>query len=307
MYGPAHDLAHGSAYAVELATLDSAVYFAPRGRARLMHLGGVIAQRYLHPDDLLIGFVGDAGAGKSLLIKGMFPGLVLTNDDEGINVRPLPVLRDHEEGRFSTSTYHVDIRFEMAFVQPWQLGEAIRRAVSQGRRVVAEHWDLIQQFVGISANMLVGIGEEVIVTRPTVFGPEPGDIASRVFSSLKYRKMAHSAEDLTSIVLEAMGVQKPRIHGDVRHGFVVEFETKPDVDFRDVEEQVRQYIRNDARISYCDEEHISVGDTVVECSGPRIHVGRAGEIEGFRLASELVRHPLTGLYLLAGLVGASES
>lgn len=283
--------------------MDRAVYFAPRGRVRLLHLGGVVAQHYLHADDLLIGFVGDAGAGKSLLIKGMFPGLVLTNDDEGLNVRPLPVLRDHEEGRFPTSTYHVDIRFEMAFTQPWQLGEAIRGAVRKGRRVVVEHWDLIHSFVGASANVMVGIGEEVIVTRPTVFGPEPRDIASRVFSSLKYRKMAHSAEDLTSIVLGDMGVDRPKIHGDVRHGFVVEFEEKPAVDIREVEERVRQYIRDDVPVSYCDEEHIDVGGLTVECSGPRIHVRRAGEIDSFRLARDLVYDPITGFYLLAGLVG----
>ena len=69
-------------------TLVKAVYYAPRGRQRLMHLGQIVAQRYLDAEALLIGVIGDAGAGKSLIIRGMFPGLVLTNDDDGVNVRP---------------------------------------------------------------------------------------------------------------------------------------------------------------------------------------------------------------------------
>ena len=55
-------------------------------------LGMQIAQQYLSPFDKLIGIIGEAGSGKSMLVKGMFPGLELTNDDEGVNVRPLPIL-----------------------------------------------------------------------------------------------------------------------------------------------------------------------------------------------------------------------
>ena len=66
------------------------VYFAPRGLARMADLGMQIAQQYLSPFDKLIGIIGEAGSGKSMLVKGMFPGLELTNDDEGVNVRPLP-------------------------------------------------------------------------------------------------------------------------------------------------------------------------------------------------------------------------
>ena len=93
-------------------TLVQAVYYAPRGRRRLMHLGMLISQRYLRPEDRLIGIIGDAGAGKSLLARGMFPGLVLTNDDEGVNVRPLPILSDARDGFFANHTYHLDVRFE---------------------------------------------------------------------------------------------------------------------------------------------------------------------------------------------------
>lgn len=53
-------------------------YFAPRGRMRIYNLGIQIAQLYLSPFDKLIGVIGESGSGKSVLIKGMFPGLELT-------------------------------------------------------------------------------------------------------------------------------------------------------------------------------------------------------------------------------------
>ena len=67
-------------------------YFAPRGTKRMYELGMQLGQLYLAPDDKLIGVIGDAGSGKSSLIRGMFPGLELTNDDNGVYVRPLPIL-----------------------------------------------------------------------------------------------------------------------------------------------------------------------------------------------------------------------
>ena len=62
------------------------VFFAPRGNERMIKLGKDIAQQYLNPFDKLIGVVGEAGSGKSMLIKGMFPGLELCNDDNGVNI-----------------------------------------------------------------------------------------------------------------------------------------------------------------------------------------------------------------------------
>ena len=68
-------------------------YYAPRGHNRMYALGQQLAQMYLSPNDKLIGIIGEAGSGKSALIRGMFPGLELTNDDNGVYVRPLPLLR----------------------------------------------------------------------------------------------------------------------------------------------------------------------------------------------------------------------
>ena len=93
-------------------------YYAPRGAHRMQDLGQQIAQIYLNPNDKLIGIVGEAGSGKSALIRGMFPGLELTNDDNGVYVRPLPILeQDKGFAFFSPHTYHLDIRFENGFTQ----------------------------------------------------------------------------------------------------------------------------------------------------------------------------------------------
>jgi hypothetical protein len=222
--------------------LMQAVYFAPRGRRRLIQLGDNISGRYLNPEDRLIGLVGDAGAGKSLLIRGMFPGLELTNDDEGINVRPLPLLNDAEMNDFSSHTYHLDARFEAAFTPLWQLADAVRKAIQAGHRVVVEHFDLLFDHLHINAEVLIGIGEEVIVTRPGIFGPLPKEITQRVFESFPYRRMAHSAEDLTSLVLQKMGIGSPDAHSDVSHGFMLEFKNCPQVDLEAVEREVKRII-----------------------------------------------------------------
>lgn len=283
--------------------LMQAVYFAPRGKKRLLFLGSNLQQRYLSPEDKLIGFLGDAGAGKSLLIRGMFPGLELTNDDNGINVRPLPLLEDAERDHFRFHTYHVDVRFESAFTQPWRLAEAVKKALSNERRVIIEHFDLIYPLLEINAELLIGVGEEVIVTRPTVFGPEPQSIVEIVFKSIKYRRMAHSAEDITSMILEEMGLEKPEVHSDIKHGFVLELPGKPDIDLDLVEERVKKIIEADLPISCCDEDHIRLGETLYPCTGPRIHIKRTSEIKNFRLLKEFRFDPIQKLYTIAGVVG----
>lgn len=285
-------------------SLDRAVYFAPRGRKRLMFLGNLIAQRYLHPEDRLVGLVGDAGAGKSLLIRGMFPGLILTNDDDGINVRPAPLLADAEAGVFRTHTYHLDVRFEAAFTSYGEMAQAVQGALRAHRRVVIEHFEQLFPVLKINAEVLIGIGEEVVVHRPGVFGPDPRRVAEEVFASLKYRKAAHSAEDLTSLVFQELGYAEPEIHSDVRRGFLLEFPHPPrSLNLEAVERRVNELIAADVPICYVDDEHIRVGGALHACSGPRLHVRSAGEIGIFRLMKDFLYDPITHLYLLAGLVG----
>lgn len=285
-------------------------FFAPRGLARMADLGMQVAQQYLSPFDKVIGLVGEAGSGKSMLIKGMFPGLELSNDDEGVNIRPLPLLSAGEDdnGFYSPHTYHVDIRFESAFTQMHELATAIQDAADMGKRVVVEHFDLIYPFLNRNAHLLIGIGEEVIITRPTLFGPEPQDIADVVFKSIPYRRMIHTAEDLTAYFLRQRGVKESFIHADVRHGFIFSFREKPDIDIYLLEQQVNSMIERDAPISFLDDNHILIDNTETwACSGPRMHVHSAGEIKKLTLNKELMVEPITDRFLLVGVVGERSS
>lgn len=284
------------------------VYFAPRGIVRMTQMGMTIAQRHLSAFDRLIGIVGEAGSGKSMLVKGMFPGLETTNDDNGVNVRPLPLLSwDETDGFYSPHTYHIDVRFELAFTQMHMLVEAIQGAISKDRRVVVEHFDLIAPMLNLKADLIIGIGEEMIVTRPTIFGPEPQDVADIVFKSVKYRKMAHTAEDLAERALTSQGIETTQYqHGDIRHGFLLEFDKKPDVNLHDVEAYVRRRIEQDMPVSFFNENHIKFGEKLHLCTGPRMHVRSTGEIEGFMLLDELMYDEMSGKYLIVGLVGGAD-
>ncbi|MDR2494411.1 MAG: alanine-tRNA synthetase second additional domain-containing protein [Spirochaetaceae bacterium] len=285
------------------------VFFAPRGFERMADLGMQIAQQYLSPFDKLIGLVGRAGSGKSMMIKGMFPGLELVNDDDGVNVRPLPLLDleddDGDTGFYSAHTYHIDVHFEAAFTQTHRLAEAVRGAVSRGKRVVVEHFDLLYPSLGRNAHLLIGIGEEVIITRPTLFGPEPADIADIVFASLPLRRMTHSAEDLCEYVMRKRGLTEPFLHADVRHGFIFSFQSKPALPpgLDEVENAVNDLIRADIPISFHDDRHIRIGDDLWLCHGPRMHVRSTGEIKHFTLNKEYLVEPITDRFLLVGVVG----
>jgi hypothetical protein len=189
------------------------------------------------------------------------------------------------------------------------LAEAVKNAIHNGKRVIIEHFDLIYPFLGLNGEILVGIGEEVIVTRPNIFGPLPEDIAKIVFKSIKYRRMAHTAEDLTCKVLEEhMGFKHSQVHGDVKHGFVLEFQEKPKLDICLVEEMVKEYIKNRLDVCYLDECHISIGsEEKYHCTGPRIHVRNTGEIENFQLVKEFKYDPIAREYALVGLVGSERA
>lgn len=283
------------------------VFFAPRGFERMAELGMQIAQQYLSPFDKLIGLVGLAGSGKSMMIKGMFPGLELVNDDDGVNIRPLPLLdvNENDTGFYTAHTYHVDIHFEAAFTQMHVLAEAIRDAVNLGKRVIVEHFDLIYPFLNSNANLLIGIGEEVIITRPTLFGPLPADIADMVFKSQPIRKQTHSAEDLCEFVMRKSGMTAPCLHSDVRHGFILSFNEKPDlsISLDEVEQRVKELIGADIPVSFHDDTHIRIGEEIWVCHGPRMHVRGTAEIKNFSLNKEFIIDPISGRFLLVGVVG----
>jgi len=279
-------------------------FFAPRGNDRMADLGMQIAQQYLSPFDKLIGLVGQAGSGKSMIIKGMFPGLELTNDDEGVNIRPLPLLDIDETGFYKPHTYHVDIRFESAFKQMHELADAILHAVGLGRRVVVEHFDLVYPLLERNAHLLIGVGEEVIITRPTLFGPKPNEIADIVFKSIDIRLRVHTAEDICGLFLTQQGIGKHEYeHADVRHGFIFSFQNKPELDLYALEERINDLIGKDVPVSYVDDNHINIGDMLIECTGPRMHVRSTGIVEKFTLLKELLQEPITDRFLMIGVVG----
>lgn len=278
------------------------VLLAPRGRIRMTDAGAQIAQLYLSPFDRLIGVIGESGSGKSMIIKGMFPGLELTNDDEGVNIRPLPLLNQEREGFFSPHTYHLDVRFELAFSQMYELAEAIDKTVHKGRRVIVEHFDQVYPQLGYNADLLIGVGEEIIVTRPSYFGPEPKDIADIVFNSMKYHRMAHTAEDLCEYCLAQRGVLKFR-HDDVRRGFVLRLPEKIDLDLTALEQDIMDLIHQQLPVSFLDENHIKIGDMKIYCTGPRMHVANTADISSFYLHKQLLHDEVTDEYMLVGIVG----
>ncbi len=278
------------------------VLLAPRGRIRMADTGAQIAQLYLSPFDQLIGVIGEGGSGKSALIKGMFPGLELTNDDEGVNVRPLPIMDLEDEGFFKPHTYHLDVRFEMGFYQLHELADAILNAMNNGKRVIVEHFDLIYDALGRNAHLLIGVGEEIIVTRPSYFGPEPEQIANIVYESIVYRKMAHTTEDLCEYCLAKQGIFR-YTHGDVRHGFILSFREKPDIDIETLEHDIKEMIEAKLDVSYLDDNHIKIGDITHYCTSPRVHVENTSKITKFRLYPKLLRDSITGEYMLVGIVG----
>lgn len=310
-------------------------YFAPRGTKRMYELGMQLGQLYLAPDDKLIGVIGDAGSGKSSLIRGMFPGLELTNDDNGVYVRPLPILdlvgfgggfggmggfggfggmdSFGDMGGFSGGlsgfhmaephTYHLDIRFENGFTSMQELAHAIQTAIRKGKRVVVEHFDLVFPLLGINADLLIGVGEEVVLSRPTVFGPEPQHIVAMVYKSLPFRLMSHTAEDLCEMLLPPEDLERCE-HDDVMNGFVLTFrERPPQIDLRELEKKMFEMIEQDLPVTYKDENHVTIGPYTHYCTGPRTHVSRTGQIKDFHLLYHFLHDRKNKKYMLVGCLG----
>ncbi len=288
----------------------SAQYFAPRGKERIIFLGEVIAHRHLNYNDRLIGIIGDAGSGKSSLIKGMFPGLELANDDDVMNPRKIMQVRDAlSEGLPDASTYHMDIRFLMAFMQMADIVEYVKAILKNGRRVVIEHFNLLYPALGINADLIVGIGEEIIVSRPSVFGPSPTGIYDMVHASLVFRRMAHTAEELTAISMQEVtpGLDPDSFYSsDIRNGFVLRFNFKPELDLEAIAQHVYAMIDAALDVSYHDDKHITIGDRLIACDGPRIHISNTSKIKDFKLVRRLVHDPKTKTYCLIGLIGGDN-
>lgn len=286
----------------------SSQYFAPRGRERMLFLGEQISHRHLNFSDRLIGIVGDAGSGKSSLIKGMFPGLELSNDDDTISPRKIMQVREMFDNLHEASTYHIDMRFQMAFTQMHEIVDFVKKLLERKRRVVVEHFNLLYPALGINADIIVGIGEEIIVARPSIFGPLPQSIYDIVHESLRYRKMAHTVEDITILLLRTeFGVDNDLFYSsDMRNGFVLKFVKEIDLDFHKLSQRVKEILASHINISYLDEDHIMIGDIKWECTGPRLHVRNTSEIDYFCFVKRFVPDPKTNTYCLLGMLSGNE-
>lgn len=287
----------------------STQYYAPRGKERLLTLGEQLSYFHLSFTDRLIGFIGDSGSGKSSLIRGIFPGLELANDDDVLNPRKIMQVRSGLDEMREASTYHIDMRFQTAFTQMYEIVDFVQNALDHGKRVVVEHFNLLNQALGRNADLIFAVGEEIIVTRPSIFGPQPQVIYDIVHKSLRYRKMAHSAEEVAGFALdELFGIDTTRYYSaDIPQGFVLKFNEKPTLNREDLdrlEAKILEMIAADISIDYYDEDHIKMGEYIIPCDGPRLHVRSTGEIEDFSLHKELIYDARYGAYCLIGLMDA---
>ncbi|MDH6312328.1 tRNA A37 threonylcarbamoyladenosine biosynthesis protein TsaE [Parabacteroides sp. PFB2-10] len=284
-------------------------YFAPHGRERLLFLGEQIAQRHLTHTDRLVGIVGDAGSGKSSLIRGMFPGLELSNDDDMLNPRKIMQVRDLFEDVQQSTTYHIDMRFQIAFTQMYEIVEFVQNALEHKRRVIVEHFNLLYPALGMNADILVGIGEEIIVTRPSIFGPQPQSIYNIVSSSLHYRRVAHTIEDITMLILSTeFNVDRKIIYpSDMRNGFILKLTKEVDLDFERLNARVKEEIAKNLDICYFDEDHILIGGTKVVCNFPRLHVLNTSEVEAFTLIKRYIPDPKSDTFCIVGVLSNDEN
>lgn len=280
------------------------LYFAPRGKERLLYLGDQIGRRHLNFGDKLIGIIGDAGSGKSSLIRGMFPGLELTNDDDRLDTHKIMSIRNLEDSFANATTFHIDMRFQMAFTQIHEIVDFVNSALEQERRVVVEHFNLLYPALQRHADIMVGIGEEIMAVRPNIFGPMPQNLYDIVHASLRHRKMAHTVEDLTiQLLQEEFKIDhKLFFSSDIRKGFLLRFTEKVELDLERLSCRIMERLAEHLPVRYHDETHILVGEDILRCQGPRLHVANTSEVENFKLLTKFFFDNKADTYCLVGIL-----
>lgn len=284
------------------------LYFAPRGKERLLYLGDQIGRRHLNFADKLVGIIGDAGSGKSSLIRGMFPGLELTNDDDRLDTHQIMRVRNLEDSFANSTTFHIDMRFQMAFTQMHEIVDFVNGALEQERRVVVEHFNLLYPALQRHADIMVGIGEEIMAVRPNIFGPLPQNLYDIVHASLRHRKMAHTVEDLTiQLLLEEFKIDhKIFFSSDIRKGFLLRFTEKVDLDLEKLACRIMDRLAEHLPVRYHDETHIMVGEELLRCQGPRLHVANTSEVNNFRLLTRFFYDNKNETYCLVGILDDNQ-
>jgi len=96
-------------------------------------------------------------------------------------------------------------------------------------------------------------------------------------------------------------------HSDVKHGFVISFKDRPEVDLAELEAKAKGIIQQNVIIQQAGEDGITVGEHALPCTGTRTHVKRSGEIENFRLVRELAYHPISKEHMLIGIVDSQQA
>ena len=91
------------------------------------------------------------------------------------------------------------------------------------------------------------------------------------------------------------------------NGRITEFEEKPDVDLYVLEKKVKEAVQQDLPVSYYDVTHVQIGDYILECLGPRMHITSTGKIEDFTLVKDYPQDPRNGYYMLVGILGKQGS
>jgi hypothetical protein len=147
-----------------------------------------------------------------------------------------------------------------------------------------------------------------LVVRPTVFGPIPQDVYDFMHTSLKYRKMAHTVEDVTiQLLVNEFGVNHDLFFSsDIKNGFLLRFVRPVELDFDKLAERVGQRLAENLPVRYQDETHITIGDSVMYCTGPRLHLSNTEEVGDFTLIRKFIRDEKTDTYCLVGMLRQQE-
>ena len=160
--------------------------------------------------------------------------------------------------------------------------------------------------LNMNADLLIGVGEEIVLTRPRIFGPFPEEIYKMVYTSLPYRLMAHTAEDICEYFMPKDEILRCT-HDDIRHGFIVAFpDYQPNFDLVELENKVNDVIKREIPVSYYDDNHIKIGDIIHPCTGPRTHVSNTKMIKEFHLLHHFIYDVINKRYLMVGCVGENS-
>ena len=116
--------------------------------------------------------------------------------------------------------------------------------------------------------------------------------------------MAHTAEEVVAQVLQKdFAISTDDFYSsDIRNGFILKFLKEPKVDLEKLEALSQQMLSQNLDVSYHDEDHIQMGDKIIECDGARFHVNNTSEINNFTVLKRLIQDPKTKVFNLIGVI-----